>query len=399
VAFANLTPLAPDPVLALMERFRTDPRVRKMDLGVGMYRDARGETPVFAAVKLAEKRLLEEQPSKSYLGSGGDQDFVARLGALVFDSPGNPRSTRMAGLQTVGGTGALRLASDLLASSVPGRRIWLPAPTWPNHAQIFAASGLQVMTLELFDPATGSYGFEGLLSALRAAEPGDAVLLHGCCHNPTGVDPSPGFWVAVAEQITARGLVPLVDLAYQGMGRGWDEDGSGLRCLAERAPQLLVAYSCDKNFGLYRERVGALFVAGRVARETALLGNHLQALARANYSMPPDHGASVVRIILEDETLLGLWAAELERMRMRIHQLRAALAAHGRLGAVDLGLLKHGQGMFALLPISPQEVDLLNADFGIYMARSGRINIAGLAEDEIERFVMALRNVQRKTAA
>ncbi len=391
MAFGNLTPLAPDPVLALMERFRSDLRPGKIDLGVGVYRDARGETPVFAAVKLAEQRLLDEQSSKSYLGSGGDLEFVARLGALVFDSPGSACSARMAGLQTVGGTGALRLAADLLARTVPGRRIWLPVPTWPNHAPIFTASGLQVTTLD--------YEFDAVLNALRDAGRGDAVLLHGCCHNPTGIDPAAQFWAQVAEQVSARGLVPVVDLAYQGMGRGWDQDGAGLRWLAERVPHLIVAYSCDKNFGLYRERVGALFVAGADARETGLLSNHLLALARANYSMPPDHGAAAVRIILEDEALRALWTSELEGMRLRIHRLRAALATYGRVGAVDLGPLRDGQGMFAMLPLSAHEVDLLNSEFGVYMARSGRINIAGLAEEDIDGFVNALNSVQRKTAA
>jgi aromatic-amino-acid transaminase len=385
--------------MALMDRFRADFRPLKMDLGIGVYRDAGGRTPVFAAVKLAEKRLFEEQVTKSYLGSEGDREFVARLGMQVFNPLGAVHSPRAAGLQTVGGTGALRLAADLLARTIPGRRIWLAVPSWPNHAPIFAASGLRIATVELFDSATGVYRPDALLTALRGAAPGDAVLLHGCCHNPTGIDPHPRFWEDIAELVVRGGLVPLVDLAYQGIGRGWDEDGAGLRCLVERVPNMILAYSCDKNFGLYRERVGALFVAGATAPETRLLYNHLLALARTHYSMPPDHGAAIVRIILEDEGLTAMWRAELDRMRMRIDRLRAALAAYGRIDAVDLGALADGRGMFSMLDLSSSQIDLLRSEFGVYMAHSGRINIAGLAEDDIDRFVSALRAVQRRTAA
>jgi aromatic-amino-acid transaminase len=376
-----------------MSRFRADTRSRKMDLGVGVYRDSRGNTPVLTAVKLAETHLAEVQSTKAYVGSEGDPEFVALLGAQALRRKG------VTGLQTVGGTGALRLAADLLARTKPGRRIWLGLPSWPNHVPIFAASGLQMATVELFDATTRRYRPDALLDALRHAVPGDAVLLHGCCHNPTGVDPSLGVWENVADVIVARGLVPLVDMAYQGLGRGWDDDSAGLRLLAERVPNLLVAYSCDKNFGLYRERVGALFIVGATTGETAVLFNHLVALARANYSMPPDHGAAVVRVILQSDALTDAWRTELDGMRTRIQGLRAALAAHGRIGCVDLPPLVDGQGMFAILPLSVAEIDLLQLEHGIYMAHSGRINIAGLAEEHVDRFVDALGAVQRKNAA
>jgi aromatic-amino-acid transaminase len=287
----------------------------------------------------------------------------------------------------------------LLARSQPGRRIWLGTPTWPNHGPIFAASRLEVAIVDLLDPSTQQYRHDVFLHALGGAAAGDAVLLHGCCHNPTGVQPDLSFWEAAAEVIAARGLVPLVDIAYQGLGRGWLEDSAGLRLLARRVPRLLAAYSCDKNFGLYRDRVGALFVTGANPGETNLLLGHLVALARANYSMPPDHGAAVVHSILADADLGRSWRAELDGMRTRIRHLRAALARHGRIGAVDLGPLADGQGMFALLPLSVAQIDMLQSEHGIYMAHSGRINIAGLAEEQVDRFVDALTAVQHKNAA
>jgi aromatic-amino-acid transaminase len=393
VAFGELAPPAPDSILALMGRFRADTRSRKMDLGVGVYRDSQGTTPVFAAVKLAEAHLAETQSTKAYLGGEGDPEFVALLGAEAL------RWKSVTGLQTVGGTGALRLAADLLARTKPGRRIWMGVPSWANHVPIFAASGLTMAAVELFDATTQRYRPEAVLDALRGATPGDAVLLHGCCHNPTGVDPSSSFWETVAGLIVARGLVPLVDMAYQGLGRGWNDDGAALRLLAERVPNLVVAYSCDKNFGLYRERVGALFIVGATTGETHVLFNHLVALARANYSMPPDHGAAVVRVILQSDALTHAWRTELDGMRTRVQGLRAALAAHGRIGSVDLQPLVDGRGMFAMLPLSVPEIDLLQSEHGIYMAHSGRINIAGLAEEHVDRFVDALGAVQRKNAA
>jgi aromatic-amino-acid transaminase len=398
--FGDLKPAATDPLLGLMSRFRADSRPRKIDLGVGVYRDAAGNTPVFAAVKAAEHRLAADQTTKAYVGAEGDPEFVSLLANAVMDDAhsGPGGRSAMAGLQTVGGTGALRLAADLLSRTRPGRRIWLSLPTWPNHVPLFTAAGLEVHGVAGFDPVAQRHRTEALLQALAAAAPGDALLLHGCCHNPTGLDPDLGFWETIATEIAARGLIPLIDMAYQGLGRGWSADGAAMRRLAA-LPNVLIAYSCDKNFGLYRERVGALFVAGATTVETQTLLSHLIALARANYSMPPDHGAAVVRVILEDPALTRLWHTELKAMQSRLRSLRDALAAHGRVGAVDLGSLADGHGLFALLPLSPGQIELLQADHGIYLPPSGRINIAGLAEQHIDRFVAALGAVQHKLAA
>ncbi len=393
MAFGILTPPAPDSLLALMGRFRADPRARKMDLGVGVYRNGDGATPVFAAVKMAERHLAATQSTKAYVGSEGDLEFISLLGERSLGSDA------VSGLQTVGGTGALRLAAELLARTLPSRRIWLGVPTWSNHLPLFAAAGLRTAPVELFDAASQRYRPSVLLQALSKATPGDAVLLHGCCHNPTGVDPEPGFWEAVGDEVRERGLVPLVDMAYQGLGLGWSEDGAGMQRLAQRVPNLMLAYSCDKNFGLYRERVGALFVQGSSPRETELLTDHLISLARTDYSMPPDHGAAVVRIILSSPELTRIWSEELAGMRARIRSLRTALAAVGRIGAIDLGALADGHGMFAMLPLSPAQIDLLQSDHGIYMANSGRMNIAGLAWDDVDRLTDALRAVQHLRAA
>jgi aromatic-amino-acid transaminase len=379
--------------LALIGLYRADLRARKMDLGVGVYRDVHGNTPVFAAVKHAERRLAEEQSTKAYLGSEGDLEFVRLLARQVFGDSSVP------GLQTVGGTGALRLAADLLARNDPGCRMWIATPTWPNHLPILREAGLQAMSVDTYDAESHRFRPERLLEALATAQAGDAVLLHACCQNPTGTDPDCDFWTTLADIMVNRKLIGLIDSAYQGLGRGWDDDGAGLRALVERVPHVLVAYSCDKNFGLYRERVGALFVSGTQRDDATLLCNHLSALARTNYSMPPDHGAAVVRVILQDATLTEEWGSEVTLMRTRLRALRTSLADRGRVGAIDLDALRHGNGMFAMLALRAPDILRLQHEFGIYVAPNGRINIAGLAEHDIDRFVDALRAVQCETAA
>jgi aromatic-amino-acid transaminase len=284
-------------------------------------------------------------------------------------------------------------------------------PSWPNHLPIAAAARLTTQTVDLFDPAAEQYRPDALLDALQGrsmgrrandgagAAPGDAVLVHACCHNPTGIDPDLHFWERLADLAIERRLVPVIDMAYQGLGRGWEEDAAGVRLLAARVPHWLIAYSCDKNFGLYRERVGALFMQGASSAESRALFNHAVALARADYSMPPDHGAATVRTILESVALSARWRNELDGMRTRLRGLRAALAARGRIGCVDLSALAHGFGMFAVLSLSAVQIDRLQSDHAIYLAPSGRINIAGLAIERIDAFVDALRAVQRKHAA
>lgn len=389
--FAALTPQAADPLLSLIRAFAEDPRPGKLDLGVGVYRDAAGRTPVLAAVKAAEARLLAEQPTKAYLGPEGDFGFLDRLRPLIFGA--GAASEDLIEVQTPGGTGALRLAADLLARGRPGGRIWVGTPSWPIHSNIFSAAGLAVEPFRHHDPASGQVDAEGLIGVLHAASPGDVVLLHGCCHNPTGADLSPGLWAEVAAIVIRRGLIPLIDFAYHGLGDGLDEDAAGLRTVFARAETAILAYSCDKNFALYRERTGALFVRAGGRREA--VRTNLLALARCAWSMPPDHGAAVVRVILEDAALAGAWRAELAAMRKRLNALRGQLAdADPRLEP-----LRRQRGLFAMIPVTPAQVESLRRDHAIYMAASGRINLAGLTAQTAPAFTQALGSVLEEVSA
>lgn len=380
--FAGLQAQAPDPLLSLIALYKNDPRPQKLDLGVGVYRNAHGETPVFAAIKAAELVLLQDQPTKAYLGPEGDFGFLEAIAPVVFGS--GAAGEGLFAVQTPGGTGALRLAAELANAGTPGARIWMGTPSWPIHAPIFRQAGLRVETFRYFDPATQRICFDEMMVALAKVEAGDLVLLHGACHNPTGADLSLAQWGDVAALLSARGAVPLIDLAYQGLGAGLDEDAAGMRLVMQASESAIVAYSCDKNFGLYRERTGALFVRAR-GHEDLVRSNVLQ-LARCAWSMPPDHGAAAVRVILEDAALAAQWRAELDAMRTRLNEVRAALAeADPRLES-----LRDQHGLFALLPLSPAQVEAMRRDHAVYMAGSGRINIAGLTTETVQPFVRAL---------
>ncbi len=383
-AFASLALEAPDALLGLIAQFRADPRQGKIDLGVGVFRDEQGRTPVLRAVKAAEAHLLATQPSKSYLGPEGDQRFTDLLADIVFGEAAG--SERLTGVQTPGGTGALRLGADLLARARPGATVWLSDPTWPNHAPIFRAAGLASRAHRFFDIASGTLLFDEMLADLTQAAAGDILLLHGCCHNPTGATLSQAQWRTLLAMCGERGLIPFIDLAYQGLGDGLDTDAGPARLAIETLPEVLVAYSCDKNFGLYRERVGALWAQGATAASAAAIRSNMLSLARVLWSMPPDHGAAVVRAILESPELTQDWRDELAAMRQRINGLRAALgAAHPKLAPIATQ-----RGMFAMLPLSPPQVSALRAEHGVYMAGNGRINIAGLTPESIPAFVTAL---------
>lgn len=386
--FQTLQPQPADPLLALINLFRADPRKRKMDLGVGTYRDEEGATPVMATVKTAERFLLETQRTKSYLGPEGDERFVELLVPVVFGASGC-FAGRLVGVQTPGGGGALRLGAELIATARPGATVWLGTPTWPNHRPIFAAAGLKMAEYRQFDRETQRFCLDDMLAALSQAEAGDVVLLQGCCYNPTGADPTPAEWDGIAALLAERGLVPFVDLAYQGLGNGLDMDADGTRCVLARVEEALVAYSCDKNFGLYRERTGALFVLGRDADAAGTVRANLASLARVNWSMPPDHGAAAVRVILESDELAHAWRRELDGMRRRIAAVRQAIAA----ADPRLAFLARQRGMFSLLPVTEAAVAALCRDHAIYMAGSGRINIAGLRTADVGAFVAAMAAV------
>jgi len=387
----NLAQQPADALLALIKLHNADPRADKIDLGVGVYRTDTGATPVFAAIKAAEAKLLETQDSKAYLGPEGDMGFVHALMPYVFGAANPTMDGRIDGMQTPGGTGGVRLAVAL-AKKAGVQRIWMGTPSWPNHAQIFADLGLELKT---FNHATtaGVVDMDALRAALAEAGPQDAVLLHGCCHNPTGIDYSHADWDEIAALIAARGVLPVLDLAYQGLGKGMEEDAYGVRRVLAAVSEALIAYSCDKNFGMYRDRVGAVYaMVADPAQLNAVLSNG-HALARAAWSMPPDHGGAAVRLILEDAAMTKLWLDELDVMRARMNQVRAKLAAAGSAGAIDLKPLGGQNGLFSILPLTSEQILKLRTDHGIYMAGSGRINVAGLTMGNIDKFIADLATV------
>lgn len=386
----RLSPQAPDALLALIRLHAADPREDKIDLGVGVYRTEEGATPVFAAIKSAEQALVDRQDSKSYLGPEGDMGFVNALMPYVFGADPT-MGGRISGMQTPGGTGAVRLALAL-AQKAGVRRVHMGVPSWPNHAQILADLGME---LAPFDHANsdGTANLEAVLSAINGAGADEAVLLHACCHNPTGIDYSADDWSAIAQAFASSGTFPIIDSAYQGLGQGMEEDAAGMRSVLAAVPEAFIAYSCDKNFGQYRDRVGAFYV---MAAESDALGtafSNANALARAAWSMPPDHGGAAVRIILRDAAMTKAWLAELDDMRARMRGVRDALAKAGTAGRIDLTPLGTQNGLFAMLPVTKEEVAQLREEHGIYMAASGRINIAGLTKANLPKFIAALTAV------
>lgn len=383
--FGELAAQPADALLGLIALHRADKRPQKIDLGVGVFRDDAGVTPVLRTVKAAEAILLETQMTKAYLGAEGDAAYTALLGGVLFGD--RPADERLHGVQTPGGTGALRLGAELVARAGRTAQVWIGTPTWPNHAPIFAEAGLSIRSHRFYDAATGRVDFDAMLADLAEARAGDILLLHGCCHNPTGADLTAAQWSAIANLCESRGLIPFIDLAYQGLGDGLAQDAAATRMMFAALPTALVAYSCDKNFGLYRERVGAFWVLSANGAIAERVRTNMLSLARSLWSMPPDHGAAIVRTILQDAALHSDWQHELDAMRVRLNGLRTALAAtHPR-----LAVIADQRGMFAMLPLPPAAVATLREEHGIYMAGNGRINIAGLRGDTVPSFAHALR--------
>ena len=387
----RLSPQAPDALLALIRLHAADPREHKIDLGVGVYRTEGGATPVFAAIKEAEQRLVDTQQSKSYLGPEGDMGFVTALMPYIFGAADPAKDGRIQGMQTPGGTGAVRLALAM-AAKAGVKRVHMGVPSWPNHAQILADLGMELASFDHANP-DGTANLGAVLAAINGAGDNEAVLLHACCHNPTGIDYTAGHWAAIAEAFATSGTFPIIDSAYQGLGHGMEEDAAGMRAVLAAVPEAFVAYSCDKNFGQYRDRVGAFYVLAKEPGMLATAFSNANALARAAWSMPPDHGGAAVRIILHDADLTKLWLAELDTMRARMRQVRDALAAAGTVGRVDLTPLGTQNGLFSVLPINKEEVATLREEHGIYIAASGRINIAGLTSANLPQFIAALAMV------
>ncbi|MFT4076394.1 MAG: aromatic amino acid transaminase [Asticcacaulis sp.] len=384
--FDALDNQALDAMLTLLKLLRDDPRDGKIDLGIGVYGDELGRTPVMQAVRQAEHIVADAQTTKAYVAAEGDIRFVNLLTPLVLGAE-RAADDRYCGMQTPGGTGALRLAAELIARANPQARIWLGAPTWVNHYALMRSTGLQVLEHPFFDQATQTVLFDEMMSALKAARPGDALLLHACCHNPTGAGFSPEQWRTIATFCADNGLLPLVDIAYQGLGHGLEEDAADLRALLDLVPEAIVTASCSKNFGLYRERLGALWIKGSNAQAAQRARATCVKAGRSMWSMPPDHGASVVRTILESTELTASWQAELATMRTRLNSMRAELAH----AVPQLASVAQQTGMFVLLPLSREAVTELRVRDGIYMVENGRMNIAGLRPENLPRFAACLK--------
>ena len=375
-----------DAILSLIAAFREDPREDKIDLGVGVYRDAQGRTPIMRAVKAAERRIWEAQDTKVYTGLAGDPAFGEALRALVL---GDLDPSRAAVIATPGGTGAVHKGFELARMASPDLTVHLPDPTWPNHTAILRHLRIPVRSYRYFDPATRGVDVEGMLADLGAAGPGDLVVLHGCCHNPTGADPTAEDWERVVRALEASGAGVLVDLAYQGFGDGLEADAQAARLLARRLPEVTIAASCSKNFGIYRERTGALIA---VTDNAGLAQGAMAALNRLNYSFPPDHGARVVTTILGDEALSADWREELGEIRGHVLGLREALAAElrQRTNSDRFDFLGRHRGMFSRTGASPEQVERMRAEHGVYMVGDGRINVAGLNEATVPFLAAAM---------
>jgi len=383
-SLADLEPVPADSLIALIGMVNADPRPDKIDVGVGVFRDAAGNTPILKVMKEAEQRLLDTQVTKAYLGIAGDKRFAELLRPIVLGEHAGDQ--RIAGLHTPGGCGALRLGFELLATANPQARVLLGMPSWPNHAPIIHAVRLEAVEYPYYERGQGAIRFEDMVETLRSAEPGDIALLHGCCHNPTGADLSEDQWREVRDVVVDRGLIPLIDIAYQGFGRGLEEDAFGVRLMLSACDEVVIAQSCDKNFSCYRDRVGSLWVkTGSVEATTTAMG-HVFQHSREMWSMPPDHGAACAHIILEDRGLHARWLVELEGMRNRINSVRQRLAA----ADPRLAFIGRQFGMFSMLPLSPEQVLKLRSDHAIYMAESGRFNVVGMSDAQIDRFIAAV---------
>ncbi|MCL6698010.1 aromatic amino acid transaminase [Sphingomonas sp. NSE70-1] len=382
--FDALGDVQSDSLLALIAMANADPRTDKIDVGVGVYRDGVGNTPILRAVKAAEKLLWEQQQTKSYIGGFGDKRYTELLRPIVLGR--HAGDDRIIGLHTPGGCGALSLGFKLIATAHADAKVHVGTPTWPNHIPVVEAAGLNISEYRFYDKLETRIRFDEMISTFGSAPKGDVVLLHGCCHNPTGADLDEGQWREVVDVVSSRGLIPLVDIAYQGLGRGFAEDAAGLHLLLDACDEVVIAQSCDKNFGVYRDRVGSMFLKTATADGTKRAMDHVVQIAREMWSMPPDHGAAAVRIVLDTPELRSDWDAEVGEMRARINRIRGQIAASDpRLAYIG------GQfGMFSMLPLSKEQVVKLREQHAIYMADSGRFNVIGMADHAVDRFIGAV---------
>ncbi|MFC3095599.1 aspartate/tyrosine/aromatic aminotransferase [Alteromonas sediminis] len=394
--FNVLPALAPDPILGLSAAFREDTNPNKIDLGVGVYKDEQGNTPIMDAVAKAQHKLLDEETSKTYITPQGVQGYIDNMLNMILgnDSPAL-LANRVAAVQAPGGCGALRVLAELIKRCGGDTKVWVSDPTWANHIPLIGDAGLTLETYPYFDKETASIRFDAMMETLRTINKGDVVLLHGCCHNPTGADLTPAQWDEVLEVAKEREFVPFVDLAYLGFGDGLTEDAYGLRLLANNLPEVIIAASCSKNFGLYRERVGLAAVVTQDAAQKAIVQSQIQSVARGIYSMPPSYGGALVNIILSDDTLRQNWQNEVEAMRVRMQELRSLLVKHlHEQGATrDFSFVEKQKGMFSYLCITPEQVREVRSKNSVYFVDSSRVNIAGINKSNVETLAKALVSV------
>lgn len=385
-----ITPPAPDKIIQLIQMFREDPREQKIDLGVGVYKNASGITPVMEAVKEAEMRLWNSQLTKTYTSLVGEVSYHDAMIKLILND--TVARDRIAAAHTPGGTGAVRMAFETIKMASPDSTFWISNPSWPNHKSILGFIGMNMREYSYFDSASRSTDFSGMMTDLQDASEGDAIVLHGCCHNPTGSDLSYSQWEELAEFLQARKIIPIIDFAYQGFGDGLEEDAKALRMIASKFPETLIAGSCSKNFGLYRDRVGILLVVNQDDKIKGNIQNVLASLNRLSISFPPDHGGSLVTIILNDDELSVLWKDELEATRKNLLDLRVKLAAELRdlTGSDRFGFLASHKGMFSLTGCTPEQVLTMREKHGIYLVGDSRINVAGLNEEKIPYMAKAM---------
>jgi aspartate/tyrosine/aromatic aminotransferase len=397
--FENMAPAPPDSILGLTEAFKKDPNPAKVNLGVGVYKDASGATPILKSVKDAERRIVETAASKSYMPIGGSPDYARLVQEMIFGAGHNAvKAGRARTAHTPGGTGALRVGADFLKKFNGDATVWVSAPTWANHKGVFSAAGLKVAEYPYYDPSTKGLNADAMVKALAQVPARDVVLLHACCHNPTGVDLSAAQWQAVADVAAARGWIPFVDFAYQGYGTGLEEDRAGVLAMAAKCPEMLVASSFSKNFGLYQDRTGALTVLAATARDADAAFSNIEIAIRVNYSNPPAHGGLIVTTILTDPALRAAWHAELVAMRERIAAVRAQfVACLGKNGVQgDFSFIERQKGMFSFSGLSDAQVKFLREKKSIYMVAGGRINVAGIAPANMDYLCASIAEAMRQ---
>jgi aspartate aminotransferase len=393
--FAQLKQLPPDPILGLSVKFKADTNPNKIDLGPGIYKDEKGHTPVLACVKAAEAFRTQYEESKAYLGSAGSALFNERITLLNLGDHRAVNHNRVRTVSTPGGTGALRIAGEFINKCRPGTAIWVSDPTWANHEGVFTAAGLTVKTYPYYDHDNKSLDFPGMVKALKQVGAGDAVLLHACCHNPSGMDLSREQWQEVADIAKHIGFIPVIDMAYQGFGHSLDEDAYGLRLMADTVEEMILCSSCSKNFGLYRDRIGACSIIGKNESSADIINSVLLRVVRVNYSMPPAHGAAIVETILGSAELTDQWHRELGEMRDRISGMRRLLVETLVAQGVtrDFSFITRQNGMFSFLGIDKDQVRRLQDEFSVYIVDSSRISVAAISPDNVEYLAQSIAEV------